>query len=429
MDSSQKTNIFWFRRDFRLEDNTALHEALKMDLPVKPIFIFDSNIINELDPNDSRISFIHEKLNELNRALKPYNSGITVFVGDPIEVWKSIIATHSVHSVFYNKDYEPYARKRDKELQQFFATENIECHSYKDHVIFEESEILKNDGTPYTVFTPFKKKWLENFKGVTINKQSNLNNFINQSTEIPSLQRLGFQKSAIQVKAVNLSQLNNYSDIRDFPAINGTSNLSPHLRFGTVSIRQMVSIALKKSPVFLSELIWREFFMQILWHYPQVQNNNFKRKYDGIEWRNNTQEFELWCQGKTGYPMVDAGMRELVQTGYMHNRVRMITAGFLCKHLLIDWKWGEAFFAKHLLDFELASNNGNWQWASGTGCDSAPYFRIFNPTTQLQKFDKHLEYVQKWIPDYNMGLYQPPMVNHKIARERALEAYKKGIIQ
>ncbi|MGB0806646.1 MAG: cryptochrome/photolyase family protein [Salibacteraceae bacterium] len=429
MDSSQKTNIFWFRRDFRLEDNTALHEALKMDLPVKPIFIFDSNIINELDPNDSRISFIHEKLNELNRALKPYNSGITVFVGDPIEVWKSIIATHSVHSVFYNKDYEPYARKRDKELQQFFATENIECYSYKDHVIFEESEILKNDGTPYTVFTPFKKKWLENFKGVTINKQSNLNNFINQSTEIPSLQRLGFQKSAIQVKAVNLSQLNNYSDIRDFPAVNGTSNLSPHLRFGTVSIRQMVSIALKKSPVFLSELIWREFFMQILWHYPQVQNNNFKRKYDGIEWRNNTQEFELWCQGKTGYPMVDAGMRELVQTGYMHNRVRMITAGFLCKHLLIDWKWGEAFFAKHLLDFELASNNGNWQWASGTGCDSAPYFRIFNPTTQLQKFDKHLEYVQKWIPDYNMGLYQPPMVNHKIARERALETYKKGIIQ
>ncbi|MGB0390172.1 MAG: cryptochrome/photolyase family protein [Salibacteraceae bacterium] len=429
MDSSQKTNIFWFRRDFRLEDNTALHEALKMDLPVKPIFIFDSNIINELDPNDSRISFIHEKLNELNRALKPYNSGITVFVGDPIEVWKSIIATHSVHSVFYNKDYEPYARKRDKELQQFFATENIECHSYKDHVIFEESEILKNDGTPYTVFTPFKKKWLENFKGVTINKQSNLNNFINQSTEIPSLQRLGFQKSAIQVKAINLSQLNNYSDIRDFPAVNGTSNLSPHLRFGTVSIRQMVSIALKKSPVFLSELIWREFFMQILWHYPQVQNNNFKRKYDGIEWRNNTQEFELWCQGRTGYPMVDAGMRELVQTGYMHNRVRMITAGFLCKHLLIDWKWGEAFFAKHLLDFELASNNGNWQWASGTGCDSAPYFRIFNPTTQLQKFDKHLEYVQKWIPDYNMGLYQPPMVNHKIARERALETYKKGIIQ
>lgn len=427
--SNQKFAIFWFRRDLRLEDNTALNEALKIGLPVKPIFIFDTQITSELPKDDARISFIYSQLANIQLELEKHGSSLTIYHGDPLKIWEEIAASENVSSVFFNKDYEPYAIKRDSQVQEFLSHHNVTCNRFKDHVIFEENEVVKKDGKPYTIYTPFKNKWLEKLDEVIFTKELNTKNLHQYSAPFPSLQDIGFIESKIKVPEFSLSQAHDYAQIRDFPSKNGTSLLAPHLRFGTVSIRDMVIRAKEKSDVFLSELIWREFFMQILWHFPEVQNHNFKRKYDGVEWRNNPAEFEQWCKGETGYPMVDAGMRELLATGHMHNRVRMIVAGFLCKHLLIDWKWGEAFFAKHLLDYELASNNGNWQWAAGTGCDSAPYFRIFNPTEQLKKFDKDLIYIHKWIPEYNMGLYLPPMVDHKMARLRALDVYKKGIIQ
>lgn len=420
-------SIFWFRRDLRLDDNIGLTKALQQGLEVEPIFIFDSNITDELNQKDSRIKFIHSRLTELQKDLREFGSGLTVYHGDPVEILPKICKQKKVSSLFFNRDYEPYARSRDSQINEILATIGISTHSFKDHVIFEKNEVVKPDGLPYTVFTPFKKKWLAQLPLKFSIETPNWENLIQHSSVIPSLRTLGFETSSIIVRPFNLTQLANYNEDRDFPSKDNTSYLSPHLRFGTISIRKIVEKARDISPTFLSELIWREFFIQILWHFPEVQNANFKSKYNGINWRNNEKEFELWCQGKTGYPMVDAGMRQLVQTGYMHNRVRMITAGFLCKHLLIHWQWGEAFFAKHLLDFELASNNGNWQWAAGTGCDAAPYFRVFNPTTQLQKFDPKLEYINKWIPEYNHGLYHFPMVDHKFARERAISTYKVGI--
>ena len=254
----------------------------------------------------------------------------------------------------------------------------------------------------------------------------NESHFAKLEFNLPSLKELGFIRSSIKVHAYDISQLDNYDEVRNFPALNQTSFLSPHLRFGTVSIRKVVKQTVSNQS-FLSELIWREFFMQILYHFKEVVHSNFRRKYDHIEWRNNAAEFESWKNGATGFPMVDAGMRELNATGYMHNRVRMVVAGFLCKHLLIDWRWGEAYFAKKLLDYELSSNNGNWQWAAGTGCDAAPYFRVFNPTTQIKKFDPEMTYINKWIPELNALSYPSPIVDHKTARERAIAMYKRGI--
>lgn len=424
-----ESNVFWFRRDFRTEDNTALHHALETGIPVIPIFIFDTQILDELAKDDARLNFIHESLSNVNTQLAKYNSSIKFYIGNPIHLWQTIIQENTISQVFFNKDYEPYATARDQEITTLLQQKNITVSSFKDQVIFEENEVLKNDGTPYTIFTPFKNKWLSHFTEVNVLENTRFKNLMEQSHAIPSLAELGFVSSSKKVPNYSFQHLKDYSINRDFPGKSGTTVIGPHLRFGTVSIRKIVNQVKDHHPIYLSELIWREFFMQIMFHFPQVQNHNFKRKYDGVQWRNNAKDFELWCQGKTGYPLVDAGMRELVATGHMHNRVRMVTAGFLCKHLLIDWKWGEAFFAQHLLDYELSSNNGNWQWAAGTGCDAAPYFRIFNPIEQLKKFDKEFTYINKWIPEYNMGLYLPPMVDHRTARLRALEAYKTGIIQ
>ena len=426
---SKKISIFWFRRDLRLEDNTALSVALSSGKPVLPVFIFDENILNELDRDDARVAFIHQTMSNINTALKKFNSGVLCMHTTPEKAWKELMNKYDIENVFYNKDYEPYAKERDEKITSLLRGNSINVKSCKDSVIFEENDVLKNDGGAYTVYTPYKNKWLSLFKPELIEEQKCdfSKNLLEFSSDFLSLKDLGFTASDIEVMPYNLKYLDIYADKRDFPSDDITTYLGPHLRFGTVSVRKLIRGLNGLESVFLSELVWREFFTQILYHYPKVVTQNFRAKYDGIKWRNNQEDFEKWCNGTTGYPMVDAGMRQLNQTGYMHNRVRMITAGFLCKHLLIDWQWGEAYFAKKLLDYELASNNGNWQWAAGTGCDAAPYFRIFNPITQLKKFDKDFKYVRKWIPEFDGFDYPDPMVDHKTARERALKVYKEGI--
>ena len=424
-----KISFFWFRRDLRLQDNKGLFEALKSGYKVVPLFIFDSEILDKLPINDARVTFIHDTLEQMNQELKRHGASLLIKKGNPVDVWKELMDEHQIHGVYANKDYEPYALQRDQQVQQFLASKEIDFCTYKDQVIFEKSEVVKKDGKPYTVFTPYKNKWLQCFEverdlheyGVSFD------HFEKCSFQFPALEIIGFKKSSIEVKPYDLSAIVEYDLVRDYPYKDKTSYVSPYLRFGLVSVRRMVSHALDTNETYLSELIWREFFMQILFHFPDVVVHNFKRKYDAVVWRNDEEEFEKWCKGETGYPFVDAGMRELNETGYMHNRVRMIVAGFLCKHLLIDWRWGEAYFAEKLLDYDLSANNGNWQWAAGTGCDSAPYFRIFNPLEQVKKFDKELTYIHKWVKDFNEITYPLPMVEHKFARERALTTYKKGL--
>jgi deoxyribodipyrimidine photo-lyase len=426
-----KVNIFWFRRDLRLEDNTGLSEALKSDLPVLPVFIFDTSITGELPVEDPRISFIYETLLSINSKLSSYGSSLYILKDTPVSAWDSLIKTFDIAGVYFNRDYEPYAVERDFEVTALLKRKNIHVRNYKDHVIFEAGEILKADGRPYTVFTPYKKKWLGKVTPVLpfspyASGISSMN-FMPSSFTFPSIAMIGFKKSLISVRPYDLSVIDEYDKFRDIPSADRTSYLSPHLRFGTVSIREITDIALKMNHVFAGELIWREFFMQILFHFPGVVTGNFRKKYDDIEWRNNEPEFEAWCRGETGYPIVDAGMRQLNKTGYMHNRVRMIAASFLCKHLLVDWRWGEAYFAQKLLDFELSSNNGNWQWSAGTGCDAAPYFRIFNPSVQQKKYDPGKEYIRKWVEDTDSRSYGKKIVDHEFARLRALSAYNKGI--
>lgn len=423
-----KLSLFWFRRDLRLEDNTALNHALASGHPVLPVFIFDKNILQDLPKDDARLFFIYNTLQSIHGQLKKHGSSLLCLHGEPEEVWKNLCSTYDIDGAYSNKDYEPYARARDQKVKNLLENKGITFHAFKDQVIFEEDEIVKDDGKPYTVFTPFKNKWLHVFQSSLTDGdiQPDFKQLFPAEFAFPTLASLGFTASTIKVKDLDLSQLDQYEKSRNFPAMK-TSHLSPHLRFGTVSIRQVIAELKPGQEIFLSELIWREFFMQILYHFPRVVHENFKTKYNGIQWINDETDFKKWCEGKTGFPMVDAGMRELNATGYMHNRVRMVTAGFLCKHLLIDWRWGEAYFAQKLLDYELSSNNGNWQWAAGTGCDAAPYFRIFNPGEQLKKFDKSLQYVKKWVPEFGTPEYPEPMVDHKTARERALETYKAGI--
>ncbi|MGM0473988.1 MAG: cryptochrome/photolyase family protein, partial [Bacteroidota bacterium] len=356
-------------------------------------------------------------------------SSLLVKKGDPVKIWKELIGIHDIEEVFVNGDYEPYAIERDRKVEKLLRQQDIPMHFFKDQVIFEKDEVVKMDGDPYTIFTPYKKRWLQHFRSQTPRppESSDFRMFLKSDFTFPDLSEIGFKPSSIQVKDYDLSVADNYADTRDFPGQDATSRLGPHLRFGTVSIRRIISRLDPSHEVFLGELIWREFFMQILFHFPDVVGKNFRSKYNGIAWRNNDEEFERWCRGKTGYPMVDAGMRQLNRTGFMHNRTRMVTASFLCKHLLIDWRWGESYFAQKLLDYELSSNNGNWQWAAGTGCDAAPYFRVFNPSQQMKKYDPGRTYVEKWIPEYGTTEYPDPMVDHKFARSRALETYKKGI--
>jgi deoxyribodipyrimidine photo-lyase len=426
-----KISVFWFRRDLRLDDNTGLEAAMDSGYPVLPLFIFDTNIIDELPSDDPRVSFIYKTIKSINEELIKKGSSLYVVKGDPSEVWKKLISTFDIAAVYFNKDYEPYAIERDIAVGNILKSRHIPLHIFKDQVIFEGGEILKSDNKPYTIFTPYKKRWHQKFRETnTSGTQSNkklTDNFYIVSYPFPTLGDIGFKKSSLTVRPYDLSIIPGYEKHRDLPAEDKTSYLSPHLRFGTISIRKLVVKALSENITFLNELIWREFFMQILFHFPSVVTGNFKSVYDNIGWRNDEKEFERWCSGETGYPMVDSGMRQMNETGYMHNRVRMITAGFLCKHLLIDWRWGEAYFAEKLLDYELSSNNGNWQWAAGTGCDAAPYFRVFNPETQQKKFDPKNEYVKRWVKEFGKPGYPEKMVNHDFARQRAITTYKAGI--
>ena len=429
-----KISIFWFRRDLRLHDNKALFHALQSEEKILPIFIFDIDILEKIPKDDARISFIYSELKAMNKHLEAHETEIKMFYGNPKEVFKSLMKNYTIVKVFTNHDYEPYAIKRDLEIKEVVSTSKIDFQTYKDQVIFEKNEITKKDGKPYVVYTPYSRKWLEKYE---TNKPENYPSedlldrlYKKTKSETLTLSDIGFIETSIPIKnyIFNSRIINEYEETRNFPALDNTSKLGPHLRFGTVSVRQMVSRAdAYENKIFLKELIWREFFMQILWHFPETHKNSFKSKYDRIIWRNNEKEFKKWCEGNTGYPMVDAGMRQLNKTGFMHNRVRMLVGSFLCKHLLIDWRWGEAYFAEKLHDYEMSSNVGNWQWVAGTGVDASPYFRIFNPTSQIQKFDKELKYIQKWVPDFQEITYPSPMVEHKFARERCLKTYKDAL--
>lgn len=429
-----KISIFWFRRDLRLHDNKALFHALQSEEKILPIFIFDIDILKKIPKDDARISFIYSELKAMNMHLESYGTEIKMFHGNPKEVFKSLMKNYTIEKVFTNHDYEPYAIKRDLEIKEVVSTSKIDFQTYKDQVIFEKNEITKKDGNPYVVYTPYSRKWLEKYE---TNKPENYPSedlldrlYKKTKSETLTLSDIGFIETSIPIKnyIFNSRIINEYEETRNFPALDNTSKLGPHLRFGTVSVRQMVSRAdAYENKIFLKELIWREFFMQILWHFPETHKNSFKSKYDRIIWRNNEKEFKKWCEGNTGYPMVDAGMRQLNKTGFMHNRVRMLVGSFLCKHLLIDWRWGEAYFAEKLHDYEMSSNVGNWQWVAGTGVDASPYFRIFNPTSQIQKFDKELKYIKKWVPDFQEITYPNPMVEHKFARERCLKTYKDAL--
>ncbi|MEH6681323.1 MAG: deoxyribodipyrimidine photo-lyase [Sediminicola sp.] len=433
---ASKISIFWFRRDLRLEDNVGLLAALKAPHPVLPIFIFDPEILDRLPRADPRVQFIMERLQGIDAELKEkHQRSLAVYHDLPQQVFTELIQEFQIVSVYTNRDYEPYAKKRDEGIAEMLEKRNIGFHTFKDQVVFEQDEVVKADGDPYVVFTPYRTKWREHFSPSLLDEHTTgpyLKNLLEQKDlPFPTLEQLGFQQSEIRVLDADLtsSLIQRYESTRNFPGLeNGTSKLGPHLRFGTVSIRSIMKRALaEKNGTFWSELVWREFFMQILWHFPHTVNSSFKPQYDRMEWRNEEREFDLWKNGQTGYALVDAGMRELNSTGYMHNRVRMLVASFLCKHLLIDWRWGEAYFAEKLLDYELSSNVGNWQWAAGSGVDAAPYFRIFNPMTQVEKFDKDKSYINKWIPELQGFGYPDKMVDHKMARERCLSAYKEAL--
>ena len=427
-----EASIFWFRRDLRIDDNPGLYEALGNSKNVIPIFIFDTNIIDNLPSDDNRIKFIWHSLSLLNERLKEVGSKLNVFKGNPLEVFKKIILKYRLTSVYVNRDYEKYSIKRDKEINNFLNENKIAFNASKDHVLFEPNEILKSDGTPYTVFTPYSKKWFEKFYSEKLPQyqiKKLVDNFFKTNYKpIISLSEIGFSNDEIEFEKFNLGDelIKNYNSKRDFPYLNSTSKIGPYLRFGLISVREVGKKTIEKKfdQSFLRQLIWRDFYIQIFFHFPDSENENFKPAYDKIIWLNEEEKFEKWCAGETGYPIVDAGMKELNKTGFMHNRVRMIAASFLCKHLLIHWKKGESYFAKKLLDYEMASNVGNWQWVAGTGVDAAPYFRLFNPEIQMKKFDPQKVYIKKWLPKYDPENYLEPIIDHNYARERCLNAYK-----
>ena len=428
-----KISIFWFRRDLRLKDNHGLFQALESGKKVLPIFIFDEDILDLLEnKSDKRVDFIVQALQTLNSFLKSKNKGIKIFKGKPLEIYKKLTENYEIEAVYSNEDYEPYAIKRDQEIADFLASKNINFHQFKDQVIFHKDEIVKADKKPYTVYTPYSKLWLNEFQKVDLQgfpSEKKLDNLLDIPFEELKIEDIGFQKTnlAFEIPEADLHIIKTYEETRNFPAVKGTTQLGVHLRFGTISVRKLAKIAKENNLTFLKELIWREFFMQILYHFPKVVNHSFKSKYDAIPWENNPEFLEKWKAGKTGFPIVDAGMRELNATGFMHNRVRMITASFLIKHLLTDWRIGEAYFAEKLMDYDLSANNGNWQWCASSGCDAAPYFRIFNPDEQQKKFDPDFKYIKKWIPEFGTKYYPKPIVEHKKAREKVLKVYKEAL--
>jgi deoxyribodipyrimidine photo-lyase len=433
----QSADIFWFRRDLRLKDNAGLYHALRSGRPVVPVFVFDRNILDQLeDKNDRRVEFIREELTKMQQTLAGFGSSLEIYYGTPKEMFKTLLKNYDIQHVFCNHDYEPYARERDDDIRKLLQEAGASFHSYKDQVIFEKDEVMKDNNEPYTVFTPYSKKWKAKLSDFYLKAYPSLkcaSNFYRRNPiPVPSLASMKFEPVGMPFPSEHFPKdiISKYNRQRDYPGIQGTSKMGVHLRFGTVSIRQLAAQAVKLNEVYLNELIWRDFYHAILWHFPRVgKGRAFKTEYEFIKWRNNEKEFGHWCNGATGYPLVDAGMRELNTTGFMHNRVRMVAASFLAKHLLIDWRWGEAYFAKKLLDYDLAANNGGWQWAAGSGCDAAPYFRIFNPYLQTKKFDPELTYVKKWVPEFEEFTYPKPIVEHESARKRCLEVYSEALKQ
>ncbi|MFC4262272.1 cryptochrome/photolyase family protein [Ferruginibacter yonginensis] len=431
----QQVTICWFRRDLRLTDNAALYYALKNHKNVLPIFIFDTNILDKLsDKKDARVQFIYDTITNIQQQLKATKSSLHVLYTTPQKAFNELLHTYQIDAVYTNHDYEKYGIERDAAINNLLKQHNIPFHTYKDQVIFEKDEVVKDEGKPYTVFTPYSKKWkatLTSYQFKPYPNEKYFSNFLKiNPIDVPTLHDMGFEKSTINYPPTEVADtlIKHYQIQRDFPAVAGTSHLGIHLRFGTISIRQLAAHAQSLSETFLNELIWRDFYHMITWHFPYINEGKaFKPAYDKIQWSNNMNDFEKWCAGQTGYPIVDAGMRELNSTGFMHNRVRMITASFLCKHLLIDWRLGEAYFASKLLDFDFAANNGGWQWAAGSGCDAAPYFRIFNPYLQTKKFDADLKYIRKWVPEFEGFNYVPPIVEHTFARDRCLATYKAAL--
>jgi deoxyribodipyrimidine photo-lyase len=433
-DKETPLSIFWHRRDLRVFDNAGLFHALEGGLKVLPVFIFDTDILSKLEnKEDARVYFIYENLLKLKQEYEKHQGSLLIKIGKPEEVLLNLVNKYNVKAVYTNNDYEPYAKERDKKVNAMLLSKGIVFRSFKDHVVFEKDEVLKADGKPYTVFTPYMRRWKERLDrdGLTnFPSQLRMNSLLTTEPFVfPSIDEIGFKPTQIRFPSVHtdLEIIRNYVNMRDLPAVKGTSRLGVHLRFGTMSIREMVGIAMKNSISWLNELIWREFFQMILYHFPHTVDKAFKPAYDKIQWLNDEKHFEAWCQGKTGFPIVDAGMRELAETGFMHNRVRMIAGSFLVKDLLIDWRWGEAWFAEKLLDFEQASNVGNWQWVAGSGCDAAPYFRVFNPILQAGKFDPAGEYVRRWVPEIDTSAYPSPIVDHAFAKERAIMAYKRAL--
>ncbi len=431
----QSINVMWFRRDLRLADNAALYHALQAGKPVLPIFIFDKNILDKLeDKTDRRVAFIHAALQDMQQQLIGIKSSLKVFYSTPAEAFTQLLSAYNIHTVFTNHDYEPYAAERDVQVAALLKAGGTDFNTSKDQVIFEKLEVTKDDGKPYTVFTPYSRRWKATLHESDIQSYPTevyFEQLLKQSPHsLPSLAEMGFQAmdKSFPAKELNEAVVEKYTEQRNFPAVEGTSKLGVHLRFGTVSIRHLAQRARQLNETFLNELIWRDFYHMILWNFPQVgRGQAFRPEYDRIEWRTDMEQFERWCQGQTGYPIVDAGMRELNSTGFMHNRVRMIVASFLTKHLLLDWRLGEAYFAQKLLDFDLAANNGGWQWAAGSGCDAAPYFRVFNPRLQTEKFDKDLRYIRHWVPELEDFSYPKPIVEHDFARKRALEVYGRTL--
>ncbi|QQL50096.1 cryptochrome/photolyase family protein [Mucilaginibacter ginkgonis] len=430
----QAITIFWFRRDLRLHDNAGLYRALNSGNPVLGLFIFDKEILNDLeDKDDARVSFIHENVDGLKKELEKHHSSLIIKYDKPESAFKEIIKEYNVAAVYTNRDYEPYAKERDSQMAQLLKKHDIDFKDFKDQVIFDNDEVLKDDKKPYTVFTPYKNKWLHTLKPFYLKSYPTDKYFKNLFHTKPlkdvSLKEMGFVPTTQKYPPLQYKKvIDNYVNTRNYPAIEGTSHADVHLRFGTLSIRELATEASKaKERTWLNELIWREFYMMVLNHFPDTMSHAYRPEYDRIKWRNNEAEFKLWCEGKTGYPLVDAGMREINATGFMHNRVRMVVASFLVKHLLIDWRWGEHYFARHLLDYEASSNVGNWQWVAGSGTDTMPYFRIFNPEAQLEKFDKKLIYVKKWVPEYGTDEYPEPMVDNREARDRCLKVYKAAV--
>jgi deoxyribodipyrimidine photo-lyase len=429
------TALFWHRRDLRINDNKGLFEALKQNEIVHPIFIFDKSILDKLPNNDQRILFIYQEIESLKKSYQNLGSDLWVYYGEPSEIIPKIAQELNCSYVYFNNDYEPYALQRDQEIQVSLNNIKIEFVGKKDHVIFEKNEVLKDDGKPYTIFTPYSRKWKANLKEEDLREYSiekHTGNLVQKQQEeaLITLEEMGFESKVLHDFPDRIAKneiLNNYHLSRNFPAVKGTSKLSLHLRFGTISIRKLALIAREQNETYLNELIWRDFYQMIIFHFPKSAENSFKAQYDKIIWEKNEAHFDSWCTGKTGYPIVDAGMRELNATGFMHNRVRMVVASFLTKHLLLDWRLGAAYFAEKLLDFELASNTGGWQWAAGCGCDAAPYFRVFNPQAQQEKFDKSFEYIKKWVPEYGTSSYPEPIIEHKFARERILQRFKTAL--